>query len=271
MWYFYILLFVQVVAEGFPVSSSAHIQLLKNYFCGIGWDLLLFPVGSSEMLVTTALFDTVIHLMHLPTLLIVAIFFRDRWIFLCMALRRCWRIVVKLICLTAIADSVTLIFFIFLKLFPIPLPLGIGFCITAFVLYSLRWCQPSNKIWNWRYALALGAVQGIALLPGISRFALVYASACLLGLSQRKAFEITWLVQWPLILAACVKSLYILWVGGQLVYILEPYTLFMTSIATACGLSMFYVAAYMAREGLLWWFSFYMIIPTLAWFYLCVM
>ncbi len=103
----------------------------------------------------------------------------------------------------------------------------------------LRFVTASNTIWNWRYALILGIVQGIALLPGVSRFAVVYASARWLGLPQPKAFEITWLVQWPLIFAACLQSIYVLWKAGQLMSLFEPYTILMTVIATICGLGCF--------------------------------
>jgi len=208
--------------------------------------------------------------MHLPTLFIVLFFFRNRVFFFFKSIQRSYPIIAKTICLTALADIITVLFFVLFKLFPFPAPLGIGLMITAFILYSLRWVQSSHTIWNWRYAMILGTVQGIALLPGISRFAAVYACACWLGFPQRKAFEITWLVQLPLILAACAESIYLLWVSGQLAPLLEPFTLLMTSIATFCGLLMFYLAAYLAREGKLWWFSFYMIVPIVGWLYLCV-
>jgi len=263
MLYFFILLFVQVVVESIPVSSSAHVHLAQKIMLTMGWGMSACAFVCSEVK-----FDTLLHLMHLPTLLIALFFFRKRLFFLCKALCRCWCIVGKIIGLTASADIITVLFFIFFKLFPPAIPLGIGLAITACVLYSLRWATASNTIWNWRYALLLGAVQGVALLPGVSRFAAVYACACWLGLPQRKAFEITWLVQWPLILAACVQSVYVLWAADQLIQFLEPFTLLMVGIATLCGLGMFYLAAYLAREGKLWWFSFYMIVPIAGWLYL---
>jgi len=105
-------------------------------------------------------------------------------------------------------------------------------------------------------------------LPGVSRFAAVYVCACWLGLPQRKAFEITWLVQLPLIFAACAQSVYVLWKADQFMPLLNISTLLITTIATLCGLVAFYLAAYLAREGKLWWFSFYMSVPMLAWLYL---
>ncbi len=279
MLYFFILLFVQVVVESLPVSSSAHVLLVQKYLHAIGFSMSTWAFTCIQTGKKLVEFDTLLHLMHLPTLVIVLFFFRKRLFFLGKLLYRsrhsifscdgAWLIIGKIIWFTAIADLITFIFYIFFKMFPPVLPLGIGFCITAFILYSLRWVVSSNTLWNWRYALILGAVQGIALLPGVSRFAAVYACACWLGLPQRKAFEITWLVQWPLIFAACLQSIYVLWKADQLMPLMEFYTIVMTIIATACGLCMFYLAAYLAREGKLWWFSFYMIVPMVAWLYLC--
>ena len=272
MLYFFILLFVQVVVESLPVSSSAHVQLIQKFIGFLGLSVYDCGFVCGDMGTTMIKFDTILHLMHLPTLIIVLFFFRDRLFFLWKSLRRSWCrsyfIVGKIIWLTALADMVTVLFFVLFKLFPLPLPLGIGLISTAFILYSLRFVIPSHTIWNWRSALLVGAVQGVALLPGISRFAAVYASLCWLGLPQRKAFEITWLVQWPLIFAACMESIYLLWTSDQLMPLLEPFTLLMVGIATLCGLSMFYLAAYLAREGKLWWFSFYMVVPILGWVYL---
>lgn len=270
MLYFFILLFVQVVVESLPVSSSAHVQLAQSYMDAMGWGTF------------TGVFEALLHLMHLPTLLIVMFFFRNQLFFLCGSLRRSWPalrsfsqvgpVVGKIITLTAISDVITIIFFIFFKLFPPAMPLGIGFCVTALMLYSLRWTSSSRTLFNWRHAVTIGIVQGIALLPGVSRFAAVYACACWFGLPQHKAFAITWLVQWPLILAACAKSVYELWAADQLMPLLDPWVLLMTSIATLCGLVMFYVSAYLAREGKLWLLSFYMVVPMGAWLYLwCVL
>jgi undecaprenyl-diphosphatase len=286
MLFFFILLFVQVVVESLPVSSSAHVQLIQKLIDFLGLSVYYCGFVHSGMGNNTIKFDTFLHLMHLPTLIIVLFFFRDRLIVLWKSLRRSWpvfaftssrqsifpcgggwAVIGKIIWLTALADIITVLFFVLFKLFPLPLPLGIGLIITACILYSLCFVTPSHTIWNWRSALLVGTVQGVALLPGISRFAAVYATLCWLRLPQQKAFEITWLVQWPLIFAACIESVYLLWKADQLMPLLEPFVLLMVGIATLCGLCMFYVAAYLARKGKLWWFSFYMIVPILVWVY----
>jgi undecaprenyl-diphosphatase len=271
MLFFFILLFVQVVAESLPVSSSTHVFLVQKIICLMGLGTIIPAYLCDGASQNGVKFETILHLMHLPTLVILAFFFRKRLFFLCMSWYRVRWIILKIICLTACADSMTVLFFIVFKLLPLPFPMGLGLSITAVILYSLRWKKTSHTLWNWRYALLLGTVQGIALLPGISRFAAVYASACWLGFSQRKAFEITWLIQTPLIIAACMHSIYLLCKADQIQFFIEPSVLFMTMIATICGLCAFYAAAYMARMGTLWWFSFYMIVPITVLVYLSFM
>jgi undecaprenyl-diphosphatase len=264
MLFFLILLFVQVVVESLPVSSSAHVWLVQNYMSCMRLNehaRLIAHKNSADI-------DIIVHLMHLPTVLIILFFFRDRIFFLLQSLQRSWLIVAKIVLLTVLADSVTVFFFFLFKKFPLPFPVGLGLIITALILYSLRWVKTSNAIWDWRYALLIGGVQGIALLPGISRFATVYACASWLGLPQHKAFEITWLVQLPLILAACAESAYLVWGSDQLAFLYEPLSMVMLGIATICGLGALYMAAYMARVGRLWCLSFYMVVPILLWFYL---
>jgi undecaprenyl-diphosphatase len=84
------------------------------------------------------------------------------------------------------------------------LSLLIGFCITAgllaLLLYKDSKTDPYEKL-NLKKVLIIGFVQGLALLPGISRFASVYTTTRLLNLSPRRAFQFTFLIQFPLIVA----------------------------------------------------------------------
>jgi len=84
------------------------------------------------------------------------------------------------------------------------LSLLIGFCITAgllaLLLYKDSKTDPYENL-NLKKVLIIGFVQGLALLPGISRFASVYTTTRLLNLSPRRAFQFTFLIQFPLIVA----------------------------------------------------------------------
>lgn len=79
-----------------------------------------------------------------------------------------------------------------------------GFCITTFLLALLLYKdskKDSYEYLNLKKVLIIGVVQGLALLPGISRFASVYTTTRLLNLNPRRAFQFTFLIQFPLIVA----------------------------------------------------------------------
>lgn len=60
---------------------------------------------------------------------------------------------------------------------------------------------------SWKLAILLGLVQGIAVLPGISRSGITIAFLILLGLNRKKSAEISFLLAIPTILGALVYSL----------------------------------------------------------------
>ena len=66
-----------------------------------------------------------------------------------------------------------------------------------------------QKIQNftWTVALFLGVVQGLAVIPGISRSGLTIAFLILLGLQRRRAAELSFLLSIPTILAAGIYAL----------------------------------------------------------------
>ena len=114
-----------------------------------------------------------------------------------------------------VADGVTFIFWIcfnYLQLIEqidLQLPLTCGFMITAAALWSVQYAREKldNNIWSLRSAAIVGFVQGCALLSGISRFGTTFAALCWLGYSPRLAFSISFLVQWPLIVAGSLLGL----------------------------------------------------------------
>jgi len=249
------------------VSSSGHLILLEGLLGKMVYhipDLEHVFLNFSGKIFSI---DVFFHLLHGPTMIIVALFFSNRWLFLVRHFYRCYHIILKIMVLTAIADVATAVFFVGFKLFPlVSIPLGFGFFITGVLLYSLRWCQQGNGHWDWKKALLLGIVQGCALLPGISRLAAVYVSARWLGLPTRKAFEITWLVQWPLICAAFFHGIYILTLDQKLLaIILKLKLLAVVLIASVCAYILLGFVQYLVNKNQLWWFSLYMPIPVLVW------
>jgi len=207
------------------------------------------------------------HFAHGATVCVVALFFFNRCFFLLRNIFRCWPIVVKIIGLTFVADCVTFLFFIFFNVVGVSFFfLGLGFFITMVALYSLRWVpEQTPKRWCLRSAIILGCVQGIALLPGISRLGLTYVVGRWLGFAPRKAFEISLLIQWPLIAAAFLNSVRILFMHNNLAVVMNWQLL---SVMLGAGVLAFYglcFVAWCADQKKMWLFSWYMMVPLCVW------
>lgn len=84
-----------------------------------------------------------------------------------------------------------------------PLPIGVGFSITALLLVSTRFVTPGRHDQpTWFGALALGTVQGLSVAPGLSRSGATIALGLWLGLRPKRAFELSMLMSLPAILGA---------------------------------------------------------------------
>ncbi|MCK5632484.1 undecaprenyl-diphosphate phosphatase [bacterium] len=206
---FYLLMCVQIVLESFPVSSSGHVALLEKMIKILCANNLL---GESCMYTYSQKIinsEFIQHFLHGPTIFILLLFFFSRWSFLFVHFRSCWKICFKLIGLAAISGTVTACFYMFFKIVnPQLFPLWLGFFISGFALFSLWYKKDiTYSVFTWRKALLLGLVQGIAFLPGISRFALTYVVARWINLSPKKSFEISFVIQWPLLFAAFCKTI----------------------------------------------------------------
>ncbi|HOU92165.1 MAG TPA: undecaprenyl-diphosphate phosphatase [Polyangiaceae bacterium] len=84
-----------------------------------------------------------------------------------------------------------------------PLAVGLGFLLTTIALASTRWAErgddegPTASV-----ALLLGVVQGLAVLPGVSRSGLTIAVALWAGVRPARAFELSMLISLPAIAGA---------------------------------------------------------------------
>ncbi|HLV20298.1 MAG TPA: undecaprenyl-diphosphate phosphatase [Polyangiaceae bacterium] len=86
-----------------------------------------------------------------------------------------------------------------------PLVVGLGFLVTAVVLLSARWVRGGKDDAPTPLgAVLIGAVQGLALLPGISRSGAVIVLALWLGIRPVRAFEVAMLTALPAMLGAAV-------------------------------------------------------------------
>lgn len=203
MQFFYVWSFLQIVLESLPVSSSGNVflwlYLFQNY--------LNFNFNN---VINTLDFD---FLLHGPTILIVGFYFLKDWLGLLGGSIERFFLVPALLVYCAWADLLTAIWYVIFKAVGKGwFPLSVGFFITSGALFSLLWVPKNvakkDETLSLYHATLLGMIQGVALLPGLSRFAMTYVVGCHIGYSSENAFRYSFLLQMPLIGAAFLKGSY---------------------------------------------------------------
>ena len=201
---------VQGLAEFLPISSSGHLALLQQWF-GIDENkVLLFAV-----------------LLHVGTLISVFIvYWRDIWeliVELCLTIkdlctgkglrleeRPVRKLGVMIIVATIPTAIIGLLFNdLFDKLYTSVLPIGIGLIITGFLLILAERTGNSTRgidKMNFRNALFIGTVQGIAICPGISRSGSTLFGSLICNLDRKFAVKFVFLISIPSILGSAVME-----------------------------------------------------------------
>jgi undecaprenyl-diphosphatase len=169
---------VQGLAEFFPISSSAHLLLLKK--------LLNLPTGHEGVL-----FDL---FCHLGTLFVLAFYFRkDIWHLFSQQPRQ----------LALYAAALTPLVPFYFLLEPVRKALShigcLGYCMvaTAGLLFLAQRFKPKNGVLSLKNAFWIGTAQAIALIPGISRSAATITGGIWRGLSVKQAVRFSFLLSLP--------------------------------------------------------------------------
>lgn len=257
MFYLYLWIAAQIIIEMLPISSSGHLTLLELWLKKYaGFDI-------KKVFHREETLKAVYYFLHGPTLVLITIYFFPQWwnlVFTPTGIA--WHLILCLI----IADLITFIIYLLFKKTRITLSLEVGFIITAVLLFSTAWCSGSTAITRIRFtdAVILGLVQGLALLPGISRLAFTCSIGCWLGFSLYDAFLISWTMQAPLMAAAFMKSLKDLHQPAVRRQILNlPIGLVMLGSSGISFLAL-YAVGQMAHQANWYWFGFYMLMPLLV-------
>lgn len=242
----YVITILPILLESFPISSSGHAKLILDWYNHFYYFSYNVPKN----------FD---HLLHGPIACIVALFFFERWSFLLFHIKRTWPYIIKIIFFGIITELITIICYglyscIDCHIYYLPF----GFLVTAALLFSLLYCpvKREKKIYTITDAALLGLMQGMALLPGISRFAATFVCARWLGFSDKKSFELSFLIEWPISLAGFFKGLYSLRTNQQL-DLLNSNLLFAMLLASIGAWFGFYLVSKIVYKKKLWLFSPY--------------
>lgn len=199
---------VQGLAEFLPISSSGHLALLQQWF-GIREDnVLLFTV-----------------LLHVGTLISVFfIYWKDIWeliVELCLTIKdlctgkglrleeRPVRKLGIMIIVATIPTGIMGVLFgdFFDSLYTSVIPIGIGLIITGFLLIVAEKMGEGNRgiqQMNFRNAIFVGLVQGVAICPGISRSGSTLFGSLLCNLDRKFAVKFVFLISIPSILGSAV-------------------------------------------------------------------
>ena len=205
---------IQGLTEFLPISSSGHLVLFQR----------IFGLTEAELF-----FDTSVHLGTLVAVVIV--FWNDVKAITGAVLRLLFTVLkknasvkpllyapeIKMAFLIVIGSVPTAIIGLFFRkvadqLFSSVTLVGAMLLITGLVLWATRRIAPANEGFNisrfsGTRAFIVGTVQGLAILPGISRSGATISAGLFLGLNRETAAKYSFLLSVPAILGAVVLSL----------------------------------------------------------------
>jgi len=181
---------VQGITEFLPVSSSGHLLLLQK----------LWNIQDNNMLF--------VILLHLGTLVAVVWALRAQvlWVIRNPKSRLTWMLLLALLP-TAVIGAVFEEWFE--RLFESGITLGFEFVITGIILWWMDGVLEGPKseyTMNMFDSLWIGAVQGIAILPALSRSGLTMAAGLWRGMDRDSAGRFSFLLSIPAILGATVMK-----------------------------------------------------------------
>lgn len=200
MWFLLVILLgiVQGITEFLPVSSSGHLVLLELLF-GTNFNFALLNV-----------------FLHLSTLFAVCFYYR----------KKLKQLILNPFCKTnlyLILATIPAVLFVVLtrSFFDFESSnytfLGIGFLLTACLLFLAEICAKKNKQPNaigWKTALLMGIGQAFAVFPGLSRSGTTFSVGVASGAEKNEVLDFSFLMSIPIILASLVYEL--LFSGAEL-------------------------------------------------------
>lgn len=253
----FLLILLQIVTESFPISSGGHIFILEK--------ILSLDLGKS-------LFEIFDHLSHGSAIVcILLVFWKDWSISIVRLIRTRPYVFYRIITYVCVAEVCSAFFYVIIRVWlsdiwwlRCDISVLFGMIITMLSLFSLRWLPHGAGTYeslNVKKALLIGSVQGIALLPGISRFAATYVVGCWLGLSPRRSIQFSFLIFLPIISAAFLNAVRKIHRFPQISLFYSFKTWFFVIIATIIAYFALRLARDWALEGKFWRFGIYMIVP----------
>ena len=182
---------VQGLTEFLPVSSSGHLILLERLF-GLEGDNLVFNI-----------------VVHMGTLFAVVVYYRKR---LFEMVKKPFSKEVGLLALSCVPTVI--IYFLFRDFFDNSFSGG-GLCVTFFVTAIFLTIASivmkkykTHKDIDYKTTLIMGAFQGFAILPGVSRSGSTLTAGLVSGGDKEKVADFSFLMSLPIILGSLVLEIF---------------------------------------------------------------
>lgn len=182
IWEALVLGIIQGASEFLPISSSGHLLLLEKL--GVGSENLFFNIT-----------------VHLGTLFAVLIALRKKWTPLVRHPFQKTNGYIIVACIPTVALAL-----IFKFVFPSLIDgayLGFGFVLTAFLLFVGQNFQiAQSNVYNAKNSILTGVLQGIAVLPGVSRSGATISAMTFCGIDKERATNFSFLLSIPIIVGS---------------------------------------------------------------------
>lgn len=203
---------VQGLTEFLPVSSSGHLSLIQ-YFTGQGGESgILFTVLlhlGTLLAVFLAFYKTILRLIA-EVFLMIADLFRGRF-----SLRNAnpYRRMVLLLVVSLLPMAVSVLFLDQFDRVSSDNDIvveGICFLVTSFLLFGSDRCVKGHKKakdMRFRDAVAVGAMQAVAPMPGLSRSGSTISMGLFMGLDRKFAVSFSFIMGIPTVLGANLLEL----------------------------------------------------------------
>ncbi|OGW89490.1 MAG: hypothetical protein A3A73_04120 [Omnitrophica bacterium RIFCSPLOWO2_01_FULL_50_24] len=239
---------LQGLTEFLPVSSSAHLVIVQYWFRLQGPALLVFDVA-----------------VHLGTLSAVLVYFaKDLF-----PITKLGKRMLGMIVLATIPTGVIGLllkhridyFFSTLK------PVSIALLVNSLILWSTHCIRSDSnrRMGRWLDAILIGIVQGLSVVPGVSRSGSTISAALWLKLHREDAVRFSFFISIPAILGATVIVL------PDAVALLPGFSLpvLLTGVLTAFVTGYFSISILfrMVFQGKLHWFAVYTLLLAAAAFF----
>lgn len=242
-----LLFFIQIIAESLPISSSGHLVLLNKIITST------VPLTFCETVFA-----------HIPTLIILSCVFFKR--FLQWYKYHYYLRIIKDLSVIGLATFITTFSLVISKLLESKIlcriPLWYGFAVTAgLLLYSKSQITVAQhrQFLTFKDGVYLGVAQSIALIPGISRFAITLCTALIIGLEYKYAFMVSAALQALLCAGgAFLFGAIYLFKNDSFTFIFDIKDLLLTILSSLVSCGLFFIVIQYYLKNKFWIIGIYM-------------